>query len=194
MSEITSTATPVIKSFRTIVEMLMDRGYDINVDKNVMSESITKDFNKTTFNIVLANNIHVVYAISNKFKYVDVKKYLQDADNEGAQLVILVVNDSMTNNILKSLKEHKMLEIHQLKALQINISHHELVPEHYVIRDQEEIKRIIKDFCLKSKHQLPVILKTDAMARYLGLKSGDVVRITRPSPTAGLYDVYRVCV
>jgi DNA-directed RNA polymerase I, II, and III subunit RPABC1 len=84
--------------------------------------------------------------------------------------------------------------VFDIKSLQFNISHHELVPKHEVIHDEAEVKDIVAKYSLKSKFQLPIILKTDAMAKYLGLKNGDVVKITRVSPTAGEYIVYRCCV
>lgn len=190
-----SLVTLVSKSFKTIIEMLADRNYPISIDKNALHERLEDDFNKTTFNIILPNHIHIIYHMGTKFKYSEIKKFLEEADEANAQLVILVVNDSVTSSNMKQLAVHKVpREIHNVKTLQINISKHTLVPRHEVITDQSVIDKILEEFSLKSKHQLPIILKTDAMAKYLGLKSGDVVKITRPSPTAGIYEVYRVCV
>jgi DNA-directed RNA polymerase subunit H (RpoH/RPB5) len=47
---------------------------------------------------------------------------------------------------------------------------------------------------LKSKLQLPHIHRGDVMAKWLGLRQGDVVRITRYNETSGEYYYYRYCV
>ena len=58
---------------------------------------------------------------------------------------------------------------------------------------EEDIQEILDTFSLKNKNQLPLILKTDPMGRYLGLCTGDVVKISRNSPSSGEYYVYRCC-
>lgn len=68
-----------------------------------------------------------------------------------------------------------------------------IVPKHEKI-SEEDVKAIMKELYLHSKAQFPIIrFHEDMQARWLGLVPGDVVRITRPSPSAGEYIVYRVC-
>ena len=46
---------------------------------------------------------------------------------------------------------------------------------------------------LNSRYQLPIIHRHDAVSNVLGIRPGEVVKITRPSKTAGQYVSYRCC-
>ena len=52
---------------------------------------------------------------------------------------------------------------------------------------------VMETYMLKSKTQFPIIHRTDVMARWLGLKHGDVVKITRYNETSGEYFYFRCC-
>jgi|APGre2960657404_1045060.scaffolds.fasta_scaffold00445_7 DNA-directed RNA polymerase subunit H (RpoH/RPB5) len=116
---------------------------------------------------------------------------------------IVVVQDSKmlsTANIQAFQQKDKelhaqggMLQIFTLKELQYNPSKHILVPKHEKVRE-DQIKDIMTRYQVKTKSQLPVIMKTDMMARWLGLKHGDIVCITRHNENSGTYYYYRCCV
>ncbi|MET1101516.1 MAG: DNA-directed RNA polymerase subunit H [Pyrodictiaceae archaeon] len=73
-----------------------------------------------------------------------------------------------------------------------NILEHELVPRHELVPPEEAIK-IIKELGVRPE-QLPWIRASDPIARLIGAKPGDLVRIYRKSPTAGEIIVYRYVV
>jgi DNA-directed RNA polymerase subunit H (RpoH/RPB5) len=71
---------------------------------------------------------------------------------------------------------------------------HVLVPFHEIVPETEH-EALLKKYNMKTKFNLPVIrFHEDIIGRILGLIPGSIVKITRPSPSAGEYVLYRVCV
>jgi DNA-directed RNA polymerase I, II, and III subunit RPABC1 len=185
----------IFKSFKTIMEMLEDRKIDIGGVSTDSGQELLNGFvsnNKVLFEVLL-NSVKIVYCTSSKVKWADLKKHFED--DTPYKLYICVIKDKMSQNNTKMFSTLKLnLQVFDIKNLQYNVSKHILVPKHELVTNEEEIKTLVQNLSLTSKFQLPLILKTDAMAKYLGLKNGDVVRITRISPTAGEYVMYRCCV
>ena len=76
--------------------------------------------------------------------------------------------------------------------MKFDILKHKLVPHHEVL-SQEEVEKLLKAYNIK-KEQLPRILLTDPVAKAIGAKEGDVIKIIRKSPTAGISIAYRLVV
>lgn len=85
-----------------------------------------------------------------------------------------------------------MLQIFYKHELKYNPLKHKLTPLHEKL-NKEESQKVITDYLIKTKTQMPLITKTDIISRWLGLKHGDIVRIIRHNETSGTYYYYRCC-
>lgn len=181
----------IVQSYITLKEMLTDRGIDISNLEAISNDELSIMVKSgKIFSLKINSNMTVIYYTSSKFKINDLKKYLDDSKH-----IILIFKEKINNLNIKNIKENTevFVEIFMLKELQYNISKHVLVPKHEIVKDDNEIESILSTYQVK-KSQLPIILKNDPMARYLDVKSGDIVKITRNSPSAGEAIIYRYCV
>jgi DNA-directed RNA polymerase subunit H (RpoH/RPB5) len=81
----------------------------------------------------------------------------------------------------------------QVDSLVNNPLEHSLVPKHERVPSSEHTA-FLKSIRATSKSVLPLIrFHEDMIARIMCLVPGDIVKITRPSPSAGEYISYRVC-
>jgi len=99
-------------------------------------------------------------------------------------------NDALENKYTNL--HFRNIHIYHLDELAIDITSHVKVPEHEVIRKQNEINEIL-DKCNCRINQLPIIMRSDAMGKRLRLAPGDICKITRITQTAGETIYYRVC-
>jgi DNA-directed RNA polymerase subunit H len=81
-------------------------------------------------------------------------------------------------------KEHTGREFNPLE--------HKMVPNHEILND-EDLNKILSEFKV-DKEQLPKIRISDPAAVSVKAKVGDVVRVTRESPTAGKSYFYRLVI
>ena len=75
---------------------------------------------------------------------------------------------------------------------EFNVLTHELVPEHIVL-NEEESKEVLNKFNIVPE-QLPKILKSDPADKAIDAEEGDIIKIIRESPTAGVTVYYRLVV
>lgn len=106
---------------------------------------------------------------------------------------ILVYENNMTpsaNRLIPSVAP-ATIDTFQETDLLVNITKHVLVPTHIKLSGGEK-KYLLERYRLKES-QLPRIQREDPVARYLGLRRGQIVKIIRRSETSGRYASYRIC-
>lgn len=194
----------VTRGFVTVAEMLRDRGIDTNtldaISDKMLIEELTRPSsnNSATFNVT--DVIKVVFCMGAKpasdlRTFIGTDYDLEVTGKKRPQVIIVTKEPLQAAAVKKVLGEYKHVQIQffTLRELQFNISRHHLVPNHSLV-DEALIPDLMVRYMVKSKSQFPNILKTDPMARYINAQPGDIVCITRPSPSAGEYVSYRHCV
>lgn len=119
-------------------------------------------------------------------------------DPKTTEVLVIVLEDVAEVFHAEALRmwfsEHK-LKIRFFKAhnLIFDPREHIHVPKHEKL-PKEKHEEFLKTNYIRNKANLPIIkFHEDMIARVMGLVPGDIVKITRPSPASGTYEIYRVC-
>jgi DNA-directed RNA polymerase subunit H len=206
----------IVRSRPTILEILENRGYDVDAYKGVSPEEIFKlavgsqELLKITApkkdgsNAPLDRAV-VIYWVDGAVRHKIDKEIakLWDAENpehyDHARDELIIILSEPQHEIFHAAAARQYsankarVSFFQLKNIITNPARHIFVPPHRKLSSAEATD-VLKALHAVSKSQLPNIkFHVDMMARVLGLVPGDIVEIKRPSETAGIYKYYRVC-
>lgn len=141
------------------------------------------------------DHIFVFFIDEPKVGVKSIKSVAEKMRSDGVSRSIIVIQEKITPFARQSLTEMQpkyLIEVFKEAELLVNITKHVLVPEHRVLTVEEK-QTLLARYKVKET-QLPRIQFNDPVARYYGMSRGQVVRIVRPSETAGRYVTYRFCV
>lgn len=202
-----------------IREMLIDRNENVeNYDKMRQELDIRSLYVNNKSNKLLTLNSDktcVLFAMIPEFKkqfFDDVKvktktiqemveNFVEKYDGYLNFVVVFSSDKTLTNGEKNSIQQfdkqlqkgggilHDMIE----SNFKFNPTKHFLVPPHKKLTS-DETKEIMDKFSIKHKSTLPFILRTDPIAKWLGLRIGDIVQIDHFNPNSGLSYYYRCCV
>lgn len=156
-----------------------DYSYGINVDK--YTDNLDKFF--------AIKIIHQkITAISKQSGISDfLYKYKDNPKIVIVKNISTKANQYVLNNFTKTeiFLEHELL---------INLVDHEYVPKYETLdKNSDDYIKYNEIFHCK-KRNIPKLLLTDPVARYYNLKKHDIVRVLRPSETAGYSSLYRIVI
>lgn len=188
---------------KTTIEMLEDRKFIIaENDRNLPYQEFANRLEENQINITAQHSsseskiAYVSYILESKtFSKKDLtnlKAYIDETFPTKDMTVIIIVQEKPTPQIAKELlnDEFKSYEIFLTKNLMFNIMRHEIQPK-VILLSEDESKQVLDEF-QAIKSQLPKLLSTDPVAKYYGMKSGDICRIIRNSPMTGESIYYRM--
>ena len=192
-------------------DMLKSRGEDITLFEE-HEASIEKDKYESDSGYIEfeTSNTTLIFALTKKTRknIIDEK----DADvnvntgnfikkHKGKHNIILIFNNdtislpciSQFNKYDKLFQKNGgMLQYFQVKQLMFNPTKHEYVPQHIKLKE-DEIADFMKKYMIRSKLDMSRIYPNDPIAKWLGLKYGDIVKIIRYNENSGESFYYRSC-
>ena len=193
----------LFKVWKTIKKMMEVRGYEKDNEKidyddwisKIRKEKIMKGIFRKK-DVIDPNKkiiLYYQYFPDQKVNTDYIKQYLNLMRETKVNSGIIIISGKLSQQAKQKLQEinqELQVEIFTVNELVVNITEHELVPKH-ILLSKEDKEILLKRYKIK-ENQLPKILVTDPVARFLGLKRGDVVKIIRNSETAGRYITYRI--
>lgn len=190
----------VIKAVKVLSEMMTDRGFAGHALQFFSPDDcIAAVLKRDTIQIDVTDRVLLVIYVTSRHNGTSIRTDLKKRiDVSRHSRVILVFRENPVNieSVGTKLREEFAgihVEIFGLLELQFNVTKHVLVPKHERVDDSNVISSVLKLYGVK-KQQLPIIHHNDVICRYLGMESGDLVRVYRKSPTAGVHIAYRLCV
>jgi DNA-directed RNA polymerase subunit H (RpoH/RPB5) len=204
------------QSRKTILEMMKLRNYNIDKYNNyssteldIMLKNMDKKINYNnmpldmTFDHIEYDNQCILKYIISRVRVSNLKTLITELIEyeivKSNDNIIFIVKDKINNldsfySLFNSFLESNkiFIQIFSIDNLIRNITKHELVPKMRIISN-DEIEIVKKKYNIENNSNLPLILKSDPAAMFYGVKSGDVVEITRTSETSGRYICYRYC-
>lgn len=213
---------PLMRSRCVILEMLNMRGYDTTPYNDVQSSWCKSGENPKPILLHNNDNeseIQVHYDILKKTQH---KKLFNSEDGiidliiknrdplhvQKDLTILIILRDKTTptviNAINKAMAKYKVfIQVFTLRSLMYNITKHQLVPKHERFdkkRSHELLhgkddsgKGLLENLHIDCPTKLPHILSSDPVAMFIGLRDGEICKITRPSQSAGIHVVYRYC-
>ena len=195
----------LFRVWKTLHKMMDDRGYIIE-DKDYQTitfqDWLDKYNNATTFHGIFYKKVgeevirlYYDYITSSKLNAGDISLFFSQMKEGKAEIGIIIYSGQLSPQAKQKLADINMelqVQCFSISELMVNITEHTYVPKHLLLTTDEK-KELKKRYKIKES-QLPKILSTDPVAKYLGLRKGDVVKIIRDSETAGRYVTYRITV
>jgi len=180
---------------RTLREMVEDRGYTLTEEyaDAVLDEIFFKEHETLLEATKGGLRLLVKHPKEDKIKIDIVREYL-DTFGTQKKTRVLVVFQAMTHAARNLLLANPRFELFSEADLFRNITKHALYLKHRAL-SKAEIKALLDSKKVVSLDKLPLLLKSDRVAKYFGFQKGQVIEIQDPKgPTREPGVHYRVVV
>jgi DNA-directed RNA polymerase subunit H len=197
----------IYRSRKTLLDILELRGYDTNPFRNFSPEEIAaalpgpENLPALSFNLKKKDTAdkRVCYVRYGKFSRQKLVNTFESAPNStvGETIVltmdpVLDVHHQLALKLYFTKPEPILVSFFWISHIVNNPLNHILVQKHEIVPN-DDVQGIMDRFNMIAKSKFPLIrFHVDPIIRLLGGVPGDLVKITRPSPSAGIYEFYRL--
>ena len=157
---------------QTCIELLSSRGYTIKSETEGGDNEFQKIVGDST-----TKELICVFIVPCPINVKTVETLISTMHDEGMKTGIVVYYNRITpyaKNVIES-SEDVTLELFSERELRFNITKHSYVPKHELVLPSDKDYAYLRDVAGK----LPKLLQTDAVARFYGYCSRDIIRVTR---------------
>lgn len=205
-----STTTSLFKSRTNLLSLLRRQGYYTKDYEEFSVNEIHIMNNNKQLDMLLSTpedsdspkKVYVKYHLGKTLRRENINDYIDDLYtienvlSKTDTLIIIMKQEphepltAILNDIWT--QEGIFIILFNIERLQFNILEHQYVPKHEIINEQE-IKFIKQRYNIRSNADFPEISRYDPVAQAIGLKPGQICKITRNSKTAITSNYYRFC-
>jgi DNA-directed RNA polymerases I, II, and III subunit RPABC1 len=181
-------------SMKELDIMKQNTSNKLSIEESPLDIMVTNDDN--------GKKLYIKYLLGTKPRLNNILSFVNEFSEttlkDGDSLVIIsrdkLTNDTPLDGVSENLLKTRniFIQLFWIDQIVVNITEHSLVPEHEII-SQAEKEQLLEKYNIKSFSNLPIILKNEPVAKYFGMRRGDVCKITRSSETSGIYISYRYC-
>ena len=205
----------IYKSRNIILKILKSRGFNVDDWSDFSVTEVQAMFNSKELDMLLENpttkkKVYVKYHLSGTkggtsmsrlgtshiYDYVDDLFDIEDVLTSNDDLII--ISKDKTNQTIKDLieqlfiKDKKFVNIYNFHDYLFNVLEHEMQPK-FRILSEEEKQKIMKQYNIIKDKEFPDISRFDPVSQAIGVRPGEVMEITRSSPTAVKSVYFRIC-
>jgi len=203
----------VYRSRQTLLDILEDRGYNVEKYRKFSPAEATAAataFPSLSFKVSKKDEeskiCDVRYANISRQKLDTFFNDIDDADTENTEVIVMMMGPVSDAHHVVALKQYMKLKesgekerrklrvsFFSIEMIVINPMKHVLVPKHQIVPPEAHAE-LMNSLYITVKTKLPEIkFHVDPIARCIGAVPGDIVKITRPSSSAGESIMYRLC-
>jgi len=203
----------IYKSRNILLEILKDRGYSVDDYTDFSVTEVQAMYNNKELDMLLEHSTQKISNGENKKLYVkyhlttrlgsshiydyvddlfDIEEVLTSEDD------LIIISKDKTNQTIRDLveqlfiKDKKFVNIYNFHDYLFNVLDHEMQPTFRILNNDEK-QEIMKRYNIVKDKEFPDVSRFDPVSQAIGVRPGQLIEITRSSPTAVKTLYYRIC-